>query len=375
MSKPEQVVLEGLMDSYVEGDIPESDHLFKIRKRRGYWMNLDNVVSETEGVLQRHNLDILPGARDLRKLGYFSLTAAINNHGGFPKFRKFLGQPQVQKTAGVWKDLNFFLQELTQCMIDNSYTTVPTLKQLNESGRSDIVAAMAKYHGGMTNIRKVMGEKEKTKVRGYWNVENTVQEAKKVYHDKGFLPTMHGLTKMGMSSLALAIAKNYGYSNMRKMLGEKPRKKEPGPWRDLDYTVKMAMEAMEDQDLTDFPGAWKLRKLGYYGLVNAIYKHHGGMIKFRKIIRKPPVIREQGIWKDLTFTIEQALLAMEELGTDELPSHRVLQRDGFDSLRVAIAKYHGGLPAFRDILRNHMGKPTENKKLGNLLEMYAGGTT
>jgi hypothetical protein len=53
-----------------------------------------------------------------------------------------------------------------------------------------------------------------------------------------------------------------------------------------------------------------------------------------------------------------------------LPSQYVLQDYGYGSMGHAIQMYHGGLPAFRELLAKAQGQPTQKQRLERLLHNY-----
>ena len=76
-------------------------------KPRGYWQDIENVKREVERVMRENELDTLPTSRVLKKLGESSLVSAINYHGGFHSFRKYIGEEQLQIESGKWQNLEF----------------------------------------------------------------------------------------------------------------------------------------------------------------------------------------------------------------------------------------------------------------------------
>ncbi|MAH51611.1 hypothetical protein CMI37_37690 [Candidatus Pacearchaeota archaeon] len=81
-------------------------------------------------------------------------------------------------------------------------------------------------------------------------------------------------------------------------------------------------------------------------------------------------------FKDLNYTLEKAVKAMEENGWEELPSHGKLKKFGYLPIGNAVQRYHGGLLVFREKLIEYLGKipETDLDRLESLLDDYVGGS-
>ena len=97
------------------------------------------------------------------------------------------------------------------------------------------------------------------------------------------------------------------------------------------------------------PNYKKLNELGHSDLLHAIYRHHGGIRKFREVLGEKQKHREHGVWQDLNYTLKQARKVMEEHNFDVLPTQKELGKLGYSSLNNAIG-YHGGFYKFRKLL-------------------------
>lgn len=127
---------------------------------------------------------------------------------------------------------------------------------------------------------------ENKKLFDYWkkpeNVIREVQEIKEKYKLK-VLPSMSELGKLEHSSLAAAIQKYHGgFNAFRKLIGEKQIKTPTEQCKNLDYTIKRALEAMSELDYDELPPRKVLESNGYAGLVGTIKTHHGGYRSFRE---------------------------------------------------------------------------------------------
>ena len=118
------------------------------------------------------------------------------------------------------------------------------------------------------------------------------------------------------------------------------------------------------------PAKGRLIEKGYSSLTSSIQSYHGGFHKFREELGQSQMRTPNGQWRGFDFTVQQALKAMQEHGWDNLPPCNVLEDSNLNGLALAISRYHGGFPRFRELLRQHLSLPTEQDQLTNLLEAY-----
>jgi hypothetical protein len=143
-----------------------------------------------------------------------------------------------------------------------------------------------------------------------------------------------------------------------------------GQWKDLGYAVAEARKIMKKHGFSVLPANDKLEKLGYWSLSSVIYKHHGGMRKFRQALGEENKRVAHGQWQDLVYTMEQAKRVMKENGFNALPSSRILKSMGEGSLTASIENYHGGFQKFRELLgqKQIKGDPSKLDDLGYVLK-------
>jgi hypothetical protein len=213
-----------------------------------------------------------------------------------------------------------------------------------------------------------------TKPRGYWkSITNVVNEAKKVMeeHNLKELPSQTRLEELGYSGLNNAVGRYHGgYHRFRKRLGQEQLKIRDDTWKNLEYVIQQVREVMREHDLKELPSQRRLVKLGYSMLGYAISKYHGGFYKIRKMLgQERPKIKD-GSWKDLAYTLEQALALMKKSNLEELPTQIRLQELKHSSLSRAITTYHGGFQRFREILAQRLGIRSEKERLEELLGGY-----
>ena len=119
--------------------------------------DLISFVTDRPGHDRRYALD---GSK-LKKLGCSYISYAITQyHGGFHNFRKILGEEQQRNESGLWKNLNYTIQQAQKFMEQNNINTLPSHEKLLEMGRSDLGNAISKYHRGYRNFREILRERQ-----------------------------------------------------------------------------------------------------------------------------------------------------------------------------------------------------------------------
>ena len=159
-------------------------------------------------------------------------------------------------------------------------------KWMRSSGYRSLVHAINK-HGGLARLRQLLGLEEGMKPRGYWTLERTVEEA------KAFL-AKHGegnfrqnwIEANGYGSLAQAISKHGGLAHVRRLLGLEEGKKPSGYWG-LENTVEEARAFLAEHGEECFRCGW-MEANGYGALAWAI-KKHGGLAHFRQLLELSPL--------------------------------------------------------------------------------------
>jgi hypothetical protein len=151
-----------------------------------------------------------------------------NKKSKFWKNKSYLNFKELKNIfiKGYWQKLADTTSETKKLMKEQGVDILPSSNKLTELGYSGLSNAISKYHGGFSKFRELLGQKEPTnKSNGYWTLENTISEAKKVMEEHGLdtLPSVKKIQDLGYGSLNAAISKYHGgSSNFReKHLGEK----------------------------------------------------------------------------------------------------------------------------------------------------------
>ncbi|MBS3079109.1 hypothetical protein J4218_03235 [Candidatus Pacearchaeota archaeon] len=285
------------------------------------------------------------------------------------------------KPKGHWKDRETVRAAVVEFMIENTLTIAPSSNQLREFGRYDLINAIHRHYG-FNELRIDLEETNpKIKYGDGNNVEKIKQRVIAYMAEKGYktLPPKRIMIADGQGALEASIEETLGFVEFRKLLGVKPVFAERGCWKDLDYRVAKAKEAMEKDGVDSLQSSRRLNELGYKSLVTAIYENDGSFPKFRKII-EGHVVRltlDQTLerayefdesfpkfrkilekWK-LEYTLEQAYEFMQEHPEygELLPRNKKeFKRHGQMDLYAAIILPFRGFDRFNEMLLNYMEK-------------------
>jgi len=197
----------------------------RLNKPHGAWKSLDYTQAEARRAMQEEGWKKLPGANLLARKNYSSLSRSITvYHGGFHKFRRSLGQRELQRPYGYWMNVENAKKEALRAMEEQGWDELPNDKSLNKHGYSSLTRAIGKYHKGMRAFRKILEQKQK-----------------------------------------------------RERVGD---------WKDLTFTFEKARKAMQEQGWVELPSGNVVSDRGYGGLISAIEKYHGGINYFRQLLEE-----------------------------------------------------------------------------------------
>ena len=335
-------------------------------RKRGMWNN-KYIEQEAKRFMGENNLSNLPGAKRLRELGCGDLASAIDVSGGFKRFRDKMNLKRPIREKGELRDRKYVVSEVKRIMQENGLDKMPNQKKLFNLGESSIAHAISRFHGGFYKFRKSLGEEPLYMPSGTWQDRSfALNESRKVIRENNLktLPCAATLRKLGYGTLSSVIDKYHGgYRNFRNLLGEGQKKIEGGKLSDFNFVFGKIKGIMQENNLNHTPSAYWLQKNGYSSIAAAVCKHHGGFRKFRAIKGEKQLKREEGAWKNLDYTIEQAHLFLQQHPElKSLPSHgNLILYPGGGNLSKVIVRYHGGLVVFRKILEERLGISSENK--------------
>jgi hypothetical protein len=320
------------------------------QRNSGIWKNQEYVLEQAQLIMEEQGFDVLPSQKILNNLGYGSFVGGVSHHGGLNNVRRLLGE-QVKETPN-WKSLEYTLQKVEEFLEENNLNELPSVKKLTKMGYGALAKGIISHHNGMINFRNKIGMSQQITKKGTWNLENIIREAEKVKKELNVdtLPCGEILRKNGYSKLASAISKNYGFRNLRELLGEEQKKTENGLLKNFEYVKERILSLMQEQGWETLPSYDTFRKAGESGLASAIAKHHGGIWTFRKKNEKAQLRKPSNYWKDFDNIKEEALIIMQKLKTDTIPGSRFLNEHGYGSFLMAVQKYHGGIENVRERL-------------------------
>lgn len=344
-------------------------------RSRGYWKNWNNVKKELEEII--NELGHFPRFKELNEVGRSSLNIGMKNFGGARKVREILGYDQKTKPSGSWQNLEFTLKEARQAIKNENWDKLPRHDILIKYGYSSLSIAIVRYHGGFRKFRELLGEKQNMIENGRLkNLEYCISQMKKIMQDNNLskMPGQKKLRELRYSILSTAISKHHGgLYEFRRLLGEDHKVVKRNSWKSLEFTLEKTKEFFtEHPEYETLPNNYILRQLGYSSLGSAISNNHGGFYRFRKLLCQEPLILERGLWQKLEFALTEARRIMGVENWEKLPRQDILRKYGYSALSVAIHKYHGGFPVFRETLRQHMNGKSSKEELEDLLESYAG---
>jgi hypothetical protein len=153
------------------------------------------------------------------------------------------------------------------------------------------------------------------------------------------------LTEIGRTDLVSLISSHGGFRAVREKLGFDPLKIE-NKWN-IDNVIAFARTLITKHEWNTLPGSKVLGDLGYGPFVQAVKKYHGSIRVVRDIVGVEQIKVEYGKMQDLDFVIDLWKIAMEEIGSDTLPSGGILTANGYGSLANSIISYHGGFRKLR----------------------------
>lgn len=231
-------------------------HVQYPRRKRGYWMVLENVVAELESFLGTQPLECrssMPTSVMLVQAGRLDLATAIRDHGGWLYYAQRLGLRFAfeVRDQGFWEREEDVVSELVSYVsmrygfwqhpgkeppegtLDaDAMSHIPSMEMLKRDGRSDIAFAIQRYHGGVAGFAARHG----------WVVAEDVVQTKPVetlimwkpfmkelhqwiavHGADGIMPSMRDLIRTGRHDLRFAVHKHGGALRVsRKMLLVKP---------------------------------------------------------------------------------------------------------------------------------------------------------
>ncbi len=190
-----------------------------------------------------------------------------------------------------WKSLDYTIEQAKSIIKKLHVKSLPSSDILRENGFSQLCNAIQRHHGGFYEFRKKLYEVQNNVKKGEWkNLPFTLEYARKWLQKNPeylFLPSFDELYELDESSLASSISKYHGgFHRFRKLLGEKPKMREKGLLKNLEYVINEALVLMNKHGWNKLPAEHILYKKGYKSFSRAVSKYHGGFPAFREKLRE-----------------------------------------------------------------------------------------
>jgi hypothetical protein len=337
-----------------------------LNKEKGYWKDPENILYETKIFLNKFKLKEIPPCKEMRKLGYSSLSAAQNKYpGGIRKLRIDLGEKLMVQPANHWKNWNNVKSVLLR--LSKRLGHFPSETELRESEYKSLPSIIRKYHGGINKVQEKLGYSPKITERGYWQDINRVRSVLNDLEDKlGHFPTSGEIRTNGYRSMLTGIQVYHGgLRELAKKLNKKVIRKEDNYWKQWGNVELQINEIIKE--LGHFPSSSEIKS---NSLKQAITNYHGGFYKVEeKMGYKSSLKKINGYWKDFENIEKVVKELVEKLG--HFPKEKEFRENKYSSVAAAIHQHHGGFTKVRE--RMGYSSACEGNPLENLLERYAGG--
>ncbi len=131
----------------------------QLKKLDGYWTP-ETVRQETINFLKQHQLTQIPPQSKIEELKRGDLAQAISLYPGkIHQLRKDLGQQEIKKPNGYWKNPENIRQEMQQFMEQYHFQQLPPAREIINLGRPDLVGGIIKYPGKFSALRRDLAKR------------------------------------------------------------------------------------------------------------------------------------------------------------------------------------------------------------------------
>ncbi|KAI0564448.1 hypothetical protein FGB62_25g424 [Gracilaria domingensis] len=316
----------------------------------------------------------MPSAKLLRGRGRRDLDNAITNFGGYHKVAQILGwsSKSSKKVPGYWDDFSNLQEELMTFIknppLELTPGTMPTLKQLRISGRSDIAGAIGKHNGVAAvaeklQLRRIQENKPKKYLSDWKMIEREVMDfiekqtqsrgnqfgGEKTRTQKKKMPSLQELRAAGKGDLAEGITKYHGgFRAVAARLKLVSKKKTDFYYQKFYNLATEVYEFCREIGIDGImPSSAVLQEEKRGDLAAAIVKC-GGMSEVSQRLGLQYQIRAREALKDWILFQGNLQRFMNTYGNPaEIPSSSTLARFGRTELYQAIL-HHGGSKAVAD---------------------------
>ncbi len=243
------------------------------KHEHGYWGDIKNVKQELK-VLAK-TLGHFPGHDELKELGHSSLSIAIGNHGGIAEIREQMGHGlgRGRRAWGHWKDWDRVEETLRP--IIQELGRFPEREEFSERRLGGLHAALSEFHDGVPAVRERLGLDPVSVTKGHWEMwENVVVAVRQLETKLKRFPSYRDMQQNGRSGLVTAIQRHHGGMNgLRKRLSQELDIKPMGYWH-LWENVERELTVVIER-IGHFPRHEELNALKLSSLSNAIHRFGG----------------------------------------------------------------------------------------------------
>ncbi len=267
------------------------------------------------------------------------------------------------KKTGYWKDIENLQTEIEMWRKEHEDALL-TPSMLKRTGRTDLLVAISKYHGGFITLRRRLGEELIRYPPGYWKNFENVRNAILAWQAEhgGLFPAKEQLMQTGHSKLAQAIFRYHGgFQEVRKKMCVPVVRHSSGYWQDFE-NVRRAIEVWMANHEGSFPTLRRLKETNQQDLVGAIVRH-GGFSGVRGRLGVKLLRQNVGDWANIE-AVCQAIEQWRSAHGGSFPTQRQLKAEGQGVLANAISRY-GGFA----VIRQRMGASVIKQPAGYWLKI------
>ena len=137
------------------------------RRPDGFWQNEGVVIAYARKIKDIHKFDRLPGATELRRLGYDSFVYAVKKYyNGLDNFKRMIGEIPRDN-----KDLKYVTEQAAIIMEEHGFDELPGQNVLRRLGYGGLVDAIKRYHSGFDIFRARLKGEEPPMTRSQKGIE------------------------------------------------------------------------------------------------------------------------------------------------------------------------------------------------------------
>lgn len=307
----------------------------------------------------------MPTSRYIKDEGIKSRIQKLGGYEVIKKRYKLRNKPRKLK----WDDDKYFMKELLS--VCKELNRLPSYRELNQMQRSDLLYAITK-RGGLNVISKMIGFNTKTK-HGYKrkkevnfknlsNSEVFLSELSIISKQLNRLPSYKELLDLGRGDLVGAIKKRGGMNRLARKIGYKTKtdfsnKKAQGYWQNLDNTKKELLPLCKK--LNRFPTDNELKDSGLSSITSIFYYHGGRKTVAEKLGYKTYYQMYRPNLKDISYIKKILNPIIKKVG--HFPRPKELKDLGYDNIKQAINRYHGGFQNIANIMGFQLNYTPINK--------------